>query len=186
MQEVDNTDGLTRTKTADSEGQFFLLTVWHRLFTLFYHHVFALLQQLSLRVFVDQSEFFWNDSEVGRRCWETFPRYIKLRDVLLLLHPFNSLFFRTVWVSWYQIGKTSLDLNEARDDGFLGCTGISWTICKQSAPHSRQITSSAPHHRETYCPIFSFISTWLLLDNAPGHDDLSSLDLGIYEARDLA
>ena len=36
-------------------------------------------------------------------------------------------------------------LNEARDDGVLGCNGISWTICKQSAPHSRQITTTTPH-----------------------------------------
>ena len=63
---------------------------------------------------------------------------------LLLLHPFNGLFSRTTWVSWYQKyqkGKTSLDLNEARDDGVWGCSGISWTICKQSAPHSREITN---------------------------------------------
>jgi len=38
----------------------------------------------------------------------------------LLLHPFNGLFSRTAWVSRYQKGKTSLDLNEARDDGVLG------------------------------------------------------------------
>ena len=50
---------------------------------------------------------------------------------------FNDLFSRTTWVSRYQKGKTSLDLNEARDDGILGCSGISWTICKQSAPRSR-------------------------------------------------
>jgi len=37
---------------------------------------------------------------------------------LLLLHPFNSLFSRTTGVSRYQNGKTSLDLNEARDFGF--------------------------------------------------------------------
>jgi len=40
--------------------------------------------------------------------------------LLLLLHPFNGLFSSTTWVSWYQKGKTSLDLNEARDDGVLG------------------------------------------------------------------
>jgi len=39
---------------------------------------------------------------------------------LLLLHPFNGLFSRTTWVSWYQKDKTSLDLNEARDDGVSG------------------------------------------------------------------
>jgi len=37
-----------------------------------------------------------------------------------------------------------VDLNEARDNGFSGCSGISWTICKQSAPHSRQITTPTP------------------------------------------
>ena len=54
--------------------------------------------------------------------------------------PFNSLFSRTTSASQYQKGKTSLDSNEARDDEVWGCCGISWTICKQSAPHSR------PHH----------------------------------------
>ena len=51
---------------------------------------------------------------------------------------------KTSWVSRYQKGKTNLD--EARDDGVLGCSGISWTICRQSAPCSRQITTLAPHH----------------------------------------
>ena len=36
------------------------------------------------------------------------------------LHPFNCLFSRTTWVSQYQKGKTSLDLNETKDDGVLG------------------------------------------------------------------
>ena len=39
---------------------------------------------------------------------------------LLLLHPFNGHFSWTTWVSWHQKGKTSLDLNEARDDRVLG------------------------------------------------------------------
>ena len=39
-----------------------------------------------------------------------------------------------------------LDLNEARDGGVLGCSGINWTICKQSALHSRQKTTPTPHH----------------------------------------
>jgi len=33
-------------------------------------------------------------------------------------------------------GKASPDLHEARDDGVLGCSGVSWTKCKQSAPRS--------------------------------------------------
>ena len=40
-------------------------------------------------------------------------------------------------------------INEARDDGVLGCSGISWAICK-SAPRSRQITTPAPHHSVFY------------------------------------
>jgi len=41
-------------------------------------------------------------------------------SLLLLLHPFNGLCSRTTWVSQYQKGKTSLDLNEARDYGVWG------------------------------------------------------------------
>ena len=59
-------------------------------------------------------------------------------------HPFNGLLSGTTQVSRYQKGRTSLDLNEARDDEVLGCYGISWTICKQSAPRSRQITTPTP------------------------------------------
>ena len=61
--------------------------------------------------------------------------YAKLTRKLLqlLLHPLNSLFSRTTRVSRYQKGKTSLDINEA-----VGCSSISWTICKQSAPRSEQ------------------------------------------------
>ena len=45
------------------------------------------------------------------------------------LHPFNSLFSRTTRVSRYQKEKkASLDLNEARDDGVWGCSGITWTV----------------------------------------------------------
>ena len=74
------------------------------------------------------------------------------------LHPSNGLFSSTTWLSWYQKGKTSLDLNEARGDGVSGCSGISWTICKQSAPRSRQRTTPTPHHSilqvecSSWCP----------------------------------
>ena len=60
-------------------------------------------------------------------------RQKKLQSTLVLLHPFNGLF-------------SSLHLNEARDDGILRSSGISWTICKQSAPRSRQINTPTPHH----------------------------------------
>jgi len=45
--------------------------------------------------------------------------------LLLLLHPFYGHFSRTTWLSQYQKGKTSLDLNEARDDGLLGMEAAS-------------------------------------------------------------
>jgi len=38
----------------------------------------------------------------------------------LLLHLLNGLFSRTTWVSQYQKGKISLDLNEAKHYGILG------------------------------------------------------------------
>ena len=57
----------------------------------------------------------------------------------LLLQPFNSLFSRSVWVSQYQKGKTSLDWYET------SISGISWTISKQSAPCSTAITTRTPH-----------------------------------------
>ena len=69
--------------------------------------------------------------------------------LLLLLLPFNGLFSRTTWLSWYQKGETSLDLNDERDDGVLQCSGISWAICK-SAPRSRQITTPSPHHSKVF------------------------------------
>ena len=64
--------------------------------------------------------------------------------LLLLLDPFNGFFSRTTWVSRYQKGKTSLDLNEPRDDWVLDGSGISWMICKRSAPRSRQ--AATPTH----------------------------------------
>ena len=36
--------------------------------------------------------------------------------------------------------------------GFWHGSGISWTICKQSAPRSRQITTPTPHHLSFYRP----------------------------------
>jgi len=54
-------------------------------------------------------------------------------------HPFNDLFSRTTWVSWYQKGKTSLHLNEARDDRVLGWQWHQLAVMsKQSAPRSTQ------------------------------------------------
>ena len=64
--------------------------------------------------------------------------------LLLLLHPFSGLFSGTTWVSRYQKGKTSLDLNEATADGVLRWQWYQLyhmqTICT-----SLQITTPTPH-----------------------------------------
>ena len=52
---------------------------------------------------------------LGNEYGKTLPFYYYYYRI----HPFNSLFSRTTWVSHYQKGKTNLDLNKARDDGDL-------------------------------------------------------------------
>jgi len=44
-------------------------------------------------------------------------RYTNLFIVIIIIttQPFNGLFSRTTWVSWYQKGKTNLDFTEGRD-----------------------------------------------------------------------
>jgi len=41
---------------------------------------------------------------------------------------------------------------EARDDWVWGYSGLKWTISKQSAPFSRQITTPTPHRSFFYQP----------------------------------
>ena len=72
-------------------------------------------------------------------------RQLKWR-LILLLHPFNSLFSRTTWVSRHQKGKPFWILLEQEMMGWWEGSGISWTICRSSAPRFRQITMSVPHH----------------------------------------
>ena len=71
------------------------------------------------------------------------------------LHQFNGLFSRTTWVIRYQKGKISPDLNEARDSGVSGRSGIGWTICKQCAPSlqtdNNTNTSSLSFYRAMLC-----------------------------------
>jgi len=55
--------------------------------------------------------------------------------LLLLLHPFNGLFSRTTRASWYQKGKTDLDLNEARYDGV-------WVWQRHQMDHMQTICTS--------------------------------------------
>jgi len=57
-------------------------------------------------------------------------------------HPFNHPLSGTPHLSWYQKGKTSLDLLKQET---LSGSGISWAICK-SSPWPREITMPAAHH----------------------------------------
>jgi len=49
-------------------------------------------------------------------------------------HPFNGLFSRTTWVSWYQKGRIILDFDEARDDRVV------------------DFSRAAPHYSLAGCP----------------------------------
>jgi len=77
--------------------------------------------------------------------------------LLLLLHLFNSLFSRTTCVSWYQKGKTSLDLNEAKDGGVL------WWKWRQ-LDHMQTICTSLQTDNHTNTSLLSFYR----LDALPG------------------
>jgi len=68
---------------------------------------------------------------------------------MIMLRTFNSLFSRTTWVSRLQTGKPFWILLKQE---MMGGSGISWTICKSFAPHSRQIAMPVPHHWIFYAP----------------------------------
>jgi len=73
---------------------------------------------------------------------------------ILLLHPCNGLFSRT---TWYQKGKTSLDLNQARDDGVLGWQwhqmDHTQTICNSLQTDNNNNTSSLNLYRPDALPV---------------------------------
>jgi len=57
-------------------------------------------------------------------------------QLLLLLHPFYGFFSGTTWVSRYQKGETSPDLDEARDDGF-------WDAVASAGPYANTLHLTA-------------------------------------------
>ena len=76
-----------------------------------------------------------------------------------LLPPFNGLFSRTTWVSWYQKGKTSLDLNEAKHDGVFGDAVASagpyannLHLAADRLPHQHLITQFLQAGCSSWCP----------------------------------
>jgi len=113
-----------------------------------YKLLFAATRRYVRRPAMNSLGSIWKHIYLGpKSCstlWLDFFAIYKYTDTTL--HPYNGLFSSTTWVSQYQKGKTSLDLNGARGVAVLGGSGISWTICKQSAPCSRLITTPTPHH----------------------------------------
>ena len=66
--------------------------------------------------------------------------------LLLFLHPFNGLFSTTTWVSWYQKGKTILDLNEARVVHGASDQDRVQTVCTSLQTDNHTNTSSLNFH----------------------------------------
>jgi len=63
--------------------------------------------------------------------------------LLLLLHPFNSLFSRTTWVSWHQKGKPLWILLEQE---MMGWQWHQLDHMQIICIRSRQITTPVPQH----------------------------------------
>jgi len=80
--------------------------------------------------------------------------------LLLLLHPFNDIISRRTWVSRYQKGKTSLNLNEARDDGVLG-----WQW--HQLDHVQTICTSLQTDNHTSTSLLNFYRPDALPDTKP-------------------
>jgi len=60
-------------------------------------------------------------------------------------HTFNGPLSRTIWVSHRASTRKVKPIWILLKQETVSGSGISWAICK-SAPHSRQITTPAPHH----------------------------------------
>ena len=73
------------------------------------------------------------------------------------MQPFNGVFSRTTSVSRYQKNKTSLDLNEARDDGVWG---QQW----HQLDHMQTICTSLQTDNHTNTPSLNFYRTDALPD----------------------
>ena len=70
------------------------------------------------------------------------------------VHPFSGHFSRTTWVSRYQRGRTSLDLNEARDDGV---SGWQW----HQLDHMQTICTSLQTDNHTNTPpLRNYLDRW--------------------------
>jgi len=87
-------------------------------------------------------------------------------------HQFNGLFSRTTWVSRYLKSKTSLDLNEARDDELLGWQG-------HQLDHMQTICTSLQTENYTNTPSLQFLqagcSSWRPTNSVKVLKDIAKL-----------
>jgi len=71
---------------------------------------------------------------------------------------FNGLFSRTTWMSWYQKGKTSLDLKRQETTGF-------WDAVASAGPYANNLHLTPDNHTNTSS--FSFYRPDALPDSQP-------------------
>ena len=77
-------------------------------------------------------------------CWQTTHTHTRLTALFPGLPVWaGTRKVKPIWISMKQ--ETVSDI------------GISWTICKQSAPHSRQITTPAAHHSVVFTGRMPFL-----------------------------
>jgi len=101
-----------------------------------------------------------------------FLDWVILLLLVLLLLLLNSPFSRTTWVGWHQKGKPFWFKWSKR---WWASSDISWTICRSSAPHSRQINMPAPHHSNFLQASCSSWHPTMLNNRAPSDVDKARL-----------
>jgi len=134
-----------------------------------YCHFHAFLSHKARPLFRVRQFWQWtaqlNMSHRNRECYEQFVPFflhtcLPQINLYMLMNYYtttthdtlNGLFYRTTCASRYQKSKTSLILNEARDDGVLGCSGISWTICTSLQTDNHINTPSLNFYRPDALP----------------------------------
>ena len=108
-----------------------------------------------------------------------------LKLLLLLLHPFYGLFSKTTWVNRYQKGKTSQNLNEAREYGVL-CLNCGEKMCGVSQSLDMEIFGSIPDASSIPAYIsllkdsmYPFSALTLLVGRQEGHPTCKKLSGGV-------
>ena len=93
-----------------------------------YKLLFAATRRYVRRPAMNSLGSIWKHIYLGPKSCSTLWLDFLLYTNIQILHYIHimAFFSRTTWVSRYQKGKTSLDLNGARGVAVLGGSGISW------------------------------------------------------------